>query len=38
MGFFVDFDTEAVGFLMMTKNLELFEEDRKFLSSVFPTA
>lgn len=37
MGFLVEFDEEAIAFLLKSKNLELFEEDLNFISSVFPT-
>ncbi|KAJ9676550.1 hypothetical protein PVL29_021858 [Vitis rotundifolia] len=33
LAFFLDFDEEAVGFLMRSKNLQVFLEDEEFLSS-----
>ncbi|KAM7480796.1 hypothetical protein LguiB_005379 [Lonicera macranthoides] len=36
LGFLVEFDEEAIEFLMKTENLQLFLEDEEFLSSVFP--
>ncbi|XP_058192257.1 uncharacterized protein LOC131309672 [Rhododendron vialii] len=36
LGFLVEFDECAIGFLMKTKNLQLFLEDDRFLSSAFP--
>ena len=38
LAFLVEFDEEAVAFLMKSKNLQIFLEDEKFLSSVFPSA
>ncbi|KAH7854098.1 hypothetical protein Vadar_010117 [Vaccinium darrowii] len=37
LGFLVEFDEEAIGFLMKTKNLQVFVEDETFLSSAFPS-
>lgn len=34
-GFILEFDEAAVGFLMKTKNLQIFLEDEEFLSSAF---
>ncbi|KAL2539645.1 DNA binding [Abeliophyllum distichum] len=36
LGFVVEFDEAAIGFLMKTKNLQIFLEDEEFLSSAFP--
>ncbi|XAR67863.1 hypothetical protein NMG60_11002793 [Bertholletia excelsa] len=36
LGFLVEFNEEAIEFLMKTKNLQLFLEDDRFLSSAFP--
>ncbi|KAL6972989.1 hypothetical protein U1Q18_027163 [Sarracenia purpurea var. burkii] len=36
LGFILEFDEAAIGFLMKTKNLQLFLEDEEFLSSAFP--
>ncbi|KAJ0076656.1 hypothetical protein Patl1_36503 [Pistacia atlantica] len=35
--FLVEFDEEAVGFLMKSKNLQIYEEDEKFLAAEFPS-
>ncbi|KAJ9676552.1 hypothetical protein PVL29_021860 [Vitis rotundifolia] len=35
LAFLLDFDEEAVGFLMRSKNLQVFMEDEEFLSSAF---
>ncbi|CAN4085486.1 unnamed protein product [Withania somnifera] len=35
LGFILEFDEAAVGFLMKTKNLQIFLEDEEFLSSAF---
>ncbi|XP_044491888.1 uncharacterized protein LOC123215739 [Mangifera indica] len=35
--FLVEFDEEAVGFLMKSKNLQIFVEDEKFLVGEFPS-
>nr|XP_043638568.1 uncharacterized protein LOC122609685 [Erigeron canadensis] len=35
LGFLVEFDEEAIEFLMKTKNLQLFLEDQDFISSIF---
>ncbi|KAJ0083283.1 hypothetical protein Patl1_29580 [Pistacia atlantica] len=35
--FLVEFDEEAVGFLMKSKNLQIYEEDEKFLDAEFPS-
>ncbi|KAL3512559.1 hypothetical protein ACH5RR_025276 [Cinchona calisaya] len=37
LGFIMEFDEAAIGFLMKTKNLEIFLEDEEFLSSAFPS-
>ncbi|GFZ08017.1 ATP/DNA binding protein [Actinidia rufa] len=37
LGFLLEFDEEAIGFLMKFKNLQLFLEDYLFLSSAFPS-
>ncbi|PSR95961.1 Sacsin like [Actinidia chinensis var. chinensis] len=37
LGFLLEFDEEAIGFLMKFKNLQLFLEDDLFLSSAFPS-
>ncbi|KAH7857644.1 hypothetical protein Vadar_014947 [Vaccinium darrowii] len=37
LGFLVEFDEYAIGYLMKTKNLQLFLEDDGFLSSAFPS-
>ncbi|XP_052175341.1 uncharacterized protein LOC127790096 isoform X2 [Diospyros lotus] len=37
LGFLLEFDEQAIGFLMKTKNLQLFAEDERFLSSAFPS-
>ncbi|KAK8693014.1 hypothetical protein V6N13_070613 [Hibiscus sabdariffa] len=36
MAYILKFDEDAVGFLMKSKNLQLFVEDEEFLSAVFP--
>ncbi|KAK9080568.1 hypothetical protein SSX86_000326 [Deinandra increscens subsp. villosa] len=36
LGFLLEFDEEAVDFLMKTKNLQIFLEDRDYLASTFP--
>ncbi|XP_052175449.1 uncharacterized protein LOC127790189 [Diospyros lotus] len=36
-GFLLEFEEQAIGFLMKTKNLQLFAEDERFLSSAFPS-
>lgn len=36
LAFLLDFDEEAVGFLMRSKNLQVFLEDEEFLSSALP--
>uniref|UniRef100_A0A5B6Z3I5 Sacsin/Nov domain-containing protein n=1 Tax=Davidia involucrata TaxID=16924 RepID=A0A5B6Z3I5_DAVIN len=36
LGFLVKFNEEAIGFLLKTKNLQIYLEDEEFLSSVFP--
>ncbi|XP_016474468.2 uncharacterized protein LOC107796233 [Nicotiana tabacum] len=35
LGFILEFDEAAVGFLMKTKNLQIFLEDEEFLSAAF---
>ncbi|CAA3009531.1 Hypothetical predicted protein [Olea europaea subsp. europaea] len=35
LGFILEFDEAAIGFLMKTKNLQIFLEDEEFLSSSF---
>lgn len=35
LGFILEFDEAAIGFLMKTKNLQIFLEDEEFLSSAF---
>ncbi|CAO2826957.1 unnamed protein product [Amaranthus hypochondriacus] len=37
LGFLVEFDENAVTYLMKSKNLQLFQEDQEFLSSAFPS-
>uniref|UniRef100_A0A7N0ZYY6 Uncharacterized protein n=1 Tax=Kalanchoe fedtschenkoi TaxID=63787 RepID=A0A7N0ZYY6_KALFE len=37
LGFLLKFDGEAIKFLMMNKNLQIFPEDEVFLSSAFPS-
>ncbi|XP_077229643.1 uncharacterized protein LOC143862479 [Tasmannia lanceolata] len=37
LGFFCEFEEDAVEFLLKTKNLQLFIEDEVFLSSLFPS-
>ncbi|ERN06243.1 uncharacterized protein LOC18434435 [Amborella trichopoda] len=37
VGFLLQYDVNAVDFLLKTKNLQLFEEDEQFLSSAFPS-
>ncbi|CAI9767382.1 unnamed protein product [Fraxinus pennsylvanica] len=37
LGFILEFDEAAIGFLMKTKNLQIFLEDEEFLSSAFPS-
>nr|XP_017217487.1 PREDICTED: uncharacterized protein LOC108195066 [Daucus carota subsp. sativus] len=36
LGFLVEFNEEAIMYLMKTKNLQTFLEDEEFLSSIFP--
>ncbi|KAK8693021.1 hypothetical protein V6N13_070620 [Hibiscus sabdariffa] len=36
MAYILKFDADAVGFMMKSKNLQLFVEDEEFLSAVFP--
>ncbi|KAM7255794.1 hypothetical protein ACFE04_011535 [Oxalis oulophora] len=36
LGFFVDFNKEAVEFLMKSKNLQVYKGDEDFLSAAFP--
>ncbi|KAM7256541.1 hypothetical protein ACFE04_012282 [Oxalis oulophora] len=36
LGFFVKFDKEAVGFLMKSKNLQVFKDGEDFMSASFP--
>lgn len=38
LAFLLDFNEEAVSFLMKSKNLQIFVEDEDFLSSAFPSA
>ncbi|XP_057519125.1 uncharacterized protein LOC130799868 [Amaranthus tricolor] len=38
LGFLVEFDENAVTYLMKSKNLQLFLEDEEFLSSAFPSS
>ncbi|KAJ0112969.1 hypothetical protein Patl1_01283 [Pistacia atlantica] len=35
--FLVEFDEEAVGFLLKSKNLQIYEEDEKFLAAELPS-
>ncbi|KAK0590095.1 hypothetical protein LWI29_022627 [Acer saccharum] len=37
LAFPLEFDEEAVGFLMKSKNLQIFMEDAEFLSAAFPS-
>ncbi|XP_062168965.1 uncharacterized protein LOC133875014 isoform X2 [Alnus glutinosa] len=37
LGFFLEFNEEAVGFLMKSKNLQIFIEDEEFLAATFPS-
>lgn len=37
LGCLLDFNEEAIGFLMKTKNLQIFKEDEEFLASAFPS-
>ncbi|CAL5327466.1 unnamed protein product [Camellia sinensis] len=37
LGFVLEFNEEAIEFLMKTKNLQLFLEDGRFISSAFPS-
>ncbi|KAF3438505.1 hypothetical protein FNV43_RR21267 [Rhamnella rubrinervis] len=37
LAFVLEFNEEAVAFLMKSKNLEIFMEDEEFLTSVFPS-
>ncbi|TXG65723.1 hypothetical protein EZV62_006998 [Acer yangbiense] len=37
LAFLLEFNEEAVGFLMKSKNLQIFMEDEKFLSATFPS-
>ncbi|CAL5375334.1 unnamed protein product [Camellia sinensis] len=37
LGFVLEFNEEAIEFLMKTKNLQLFLEDDRFISSAFPS-
>ena len=37
LAFLLEFDEEAVGFLMKSKNLQIFMEDEEFLSAAFPS-
>ncbi|XP_059640868.1 uncharacterized protein LOC132283016 [Cornus florida] len=37
LGYLLEFDEEAIGFLLKTKNLQLYWEDEEFLSSAFPS-
>lgn len=37
LAYLLDFNEEAVAFLMKSKNLQIFLEDEKFLSSAFPS-
>ena len=37
LAFMVEFNEEAVRFLMKFKNLQIFLEDEEFLASVFPS-
>ncbi|KAM6594754.1 hypothetical protein CsatA_002457 [Cannabis sativa] len=37
LAFLLDFNEEAVAFLMKSKNLQIFLEDEKFISSAFPS-
>ncbi|KAK9155324.1 hypothetical protein Sjap_002804 [Stephania japonica] len=36
LGWLLEFEEEAIGFLMKSKNLQLFMEDEEFLQSAFP--
>ncbi|KAL4566707.1 hypothetical protein LXL04_030829 [Taraxacum kok-saghyz] len=38
LGFLVEFDEDAVEFLLKVKNLEVFLEDREFLASIFESS
>ncbi|KAI5435697.1 hypothetical protein KIW84_022210, partial [Lathyrus oleraceus] len=37
LGFLLNFKDEDIDFLMVSKNLQIFLEDEKFLSSAFPS-
>ncbi|KAF9616996.1 hypothetical protein IFM89_033066 [Coptis chinensis] len=37
LGWLLEFEEEAIGFLLKTKNLQLFMEDLEFLNSKFPS-
>ncbi|XP_059644204.1 uncharacterized protein LOC132285978 [Cornus florida] len=37
LGYLLEFDEEAIGFLLKTKNLQLYSEDEEFLSSALPS-
>jgi hypothetical protein len=37
LGFMLGFNEQAVGFLMKSKNLQIFIEDEEFLTSAFPS-
>ncbi|KAK3183204.1 hypothetical protein Dsin_030490 [Dipteronia sinensis] len=37
LAFLLEFNEEAVGFLMKSKNLQIFMEDEEFLSAAFPS-
>ncbi|KAG2675394.1 hypothetical protein I3760_12G002000 [Carya illinoinensis] len=36
--FILEFNEEAVGFVMKSKNMQIFEEDEEFLASIFPAS
>ena len=37
LAFMLEFNEDAVGFLMKSKNLQIFKEDEEFLASAFPS-
>ena len=37
LAFLVEFNEEAVEFLMKSKNMQIFMEDEEFLSAAFPS-
>ena len=37
LAFMLEFNEDSVGFLMKSKNLQIFKEDEEFLASAFPS-